>query len=629
MESHPSSRRRLAGLTLAALGVVYGDIGTSPLYALKECFGETHGVPPTPVNVLGVLSLVIWSLLLVVSVMYLVFVLRADNKGEGGILALLSLAFPERRDSTPMGRMATAMILLGLFGACLLYGDGMITPAITVLGAVEGLEVATQRFAPFVVPLAVVIIVALFGVQRAGTGTIGKVFGPVMVVWFGTIAALGIRGVALNPAVFSALNPVHAVEFFQANGWLGFKVLGSVVLAITGGEALYADMGHFGARPMRLAWFTMVLPALLLSYLGQGALILDDPSAAVNPFYRLSPRWMLLPLVGLATAAAVIASQALISGAYSLTMHAVQLGYLPRVAIEHTSERERGQIFIPQVNWALMVACVALVLGFRSSSNLAAAYGIAVTVTMLITTVLFYFAARKLWHWGRWPALAVVIPAFMIEAAFFLANSLKTVHGGWFPLLVAAVLFLLMSTWRTGRRLLWQRVRTNTLPTTQFLESISRREVPRVRGTGVYLAGNPDGVPIALLHNLKHNKIIHERVVFLTIVVQDTSRVDDDSRITVEDLEQGFWRVRARFGFMEEPNVPEVLRRCADFGLKLREAETSYFLSRETILSTSKSGMSRWRERLFAIMARNAQSATSFFQLPANRVVELGMQVEI
>jgi len=629
MESQPSSRLRLAGLTLSALGVVYGDIGTSPLYALKQCFEETHGVPPSPVNVLGVLSMVIWSLLLVVSVMYLVFVLRADNRGEGGILALLSLAFPERRDGAPVGRITTVMILMGLFGASLLYGDGMITPAITVLGAIEGLELATHRFEPIVVPLAVVIIVALFGVQRAGTGTIGKVFGPVMVLWFATISVLGIRGLMLYPGVLGALNPIHAVEFFQANGWLGFKVLGSVVLVVTGGEALYADMGHFGARPMRLAWFGMVLPSLLISYLGQGALILDDPSAAVNPFYRLSPRWMLLPLVGLATAAAVIASQALISGAYSLTMQAVQLGYLPRLAIEHTSERERGQIFIPHVNWALMAACVALVLGFHSSSNLAAAYGIAVTVTMMITTVLFYFAARKLWQWRLWAALAVVVPAFLIEFAFFAANSLKIFHGGWFPLLVAGVLFVLMSTWRTGRRLLWQRVRTNALPTAQFLESLDRREVPRVRGTGVYLAGNPDGVPIALLHNLKHNKILHERVVFLTVVVHETSRVDDDSRITVEDLGQGFWQVKAGYGFMEEPNVPEVLRRCADFGLKLREAETSYFLSRETILSTRKSGMAGWRERLFAIMARNAQSATNFFQLPANRVVELGMQVEI
>lgn len=629
MDSSSSSRFRLAGLTLAALGVVYGDIGTSPLYALKECFSPVHGVPPNPANVLGVLSLVIWSLLLIVSVMYLVFVLRADNRGEGGILALLSLAFPERRDGMPPGRIAVVMILLGLFGAALLYGDGMITPAITVLGAVEGLEVVTHRFAPFVVPISVLIVVALFGVQSAGTGTIGKVFGPVMVVWFVTIAILGVRGITLNPAVLSALNPIHAVEFFGDNGWLGFRVLGSVMLVVTGGEALYADMGHFGAKPMRLAWFSMVLPSLLLSYLGQGALIIDDPEAAVNPFYRLSPRWMLLPLVGLATAAAVIASQALISGAYSLTMQAVQLGYLPRLAIEHTSERERGQIFIPQVNWSLMVACASLVLGFQTSSNLAAAYGIAVTMTMLITTVLFHFAARRLWKWNTWMTLMVVTPAFLIELAFFGANSLKIAHGGWFPLTVGAIVFTLMTTWRTGRRLLWQRVRTSTLPAAQFLEGISRREVPRVKGTGVYLAGNPEGVPIALLHNLKHNKIIHERVVFLTVVVQETPRVDDESRITVQDIGQGFWRVKASFGFMEEPNVPDILRRCAEFGLKLREAETSFFLSRETIIPSRRSGMARWRENLFAVMARNSQSATSFFQLPANRVVELGMQVEI
>lgn len=629
MDSSPSSRLRLAGLTLAALGVVYGDIGTSPLYALKECFSPLHGVQPHPANVLGVLSLVIWSLLLIVSVMYLVFVLRADNRGEGGILALLSLAFPERRDGTPPGRVAIVMILLGLFGAALLYGDGMITPAITVLGAVEGLEVVTHRFEPFVVPISVLIVVALFGVQSAGTGTIGKVFGPVMVVWFVTIAILGIRGIALNPAVLSALNPIHAVQFFRDNGWMGFRVLGSVMLVVTGGEALYADMGHFGAKPMRLAWFSMVLPSLLFSYLGQGALIIDDPEAAVNPFYRLSPRWMLLPLVGLATAAAVIASQALISGAYSLTMQAVQLGYLPRLAIEHTSERERGQIFIPQVNWSLMVACASLVLGFQTSSNLAAAYGIAVTMTMLITTVLFYFAARRLWKWKAWMTLMVVTPAFLIELAFFGANSLKITHGGWFPLTVGAIVFTLMTTWRTGRRLLWQRVRTSTLPAAQFLEGISRREVPRVKGTGVYLAGNPEGVPIALLHNLKHNKIIHERVVFLTVVVQETPRVDDESRITVQDIGQGFWRVKASFGFMEEPNVPDILRRCAEFGLKLREAETSFFLSRETIIPSRRSGMARWRENLFAVMARNSQSATSFFQLPANRVVELGMQVEI
>ena len=629
MDSSSPNRLRMAGLTLAALGVVYGDIGTSPLYAIRECFSPIHGVLVTPPNILGVLSLVIWSLILVISVMYLVFVLRADHKGEGGILALLSLAFPERRDASASGRMAAIMILMGLFGAALLYGDGMITPAITVLGAVEGLEIVTHRFAPFVIPLAVVIVVALFGVQSAGTGTIGKVFGPVMVLWFVTIAALGIRGVALYPGVLESLNPLHAVAFFIHNGWLGFKVLGAVVLVVTGGEALYADMGHFGARPMRLAWFGMVLPALLLNYLGQGALLMQHPDAAENPFYRLSPRWMLLPLVGLATAAAVIASQALISGAYSLTMQAIQLGYLPRLAIEHTSESEKGQIFIPKVNWALMIACVALVIGFGSSSNLAAAYGIAVTLTMLITTMLFYFAARRLWNWGFWTAMAVVVPAFLIELAFFGANSLKIAHGGWFPLAVGLMIFTLMTTWRTGRRLLWQRVRTTALPTTQFLDSIGRRELPRVKGTAVYLAGNPEGVPIALLHNLKHNKVLHERVVFLTMVVQETPRADDDSRITVKELDQGFWRVRATYGFMEEPNVPEMLRRCADFGLKLREAETSFFLSRETIISTRKSGMARWRENLFAVMARNSQSATSFFQLPASRVVELGMQVEI
>jgi KUP system potassium uptake protein len=489
--------------------------------------------------------------------------------------------------------------------------------------------VATHTLAPFVVPLAVMILVALFCVQSAGTGFIGKVFGPVMVAWFATISVLGISGIILNPSVLKSVNPWYALEFFKAHGWQAFKVLGSVFLVVTGGEALYADMGHFGARPIRWAWFGMVLPALLLNYFGQGALLIEFPEAAENPFFILAPRWLLLPLVALATAAAVIASQALISGAYSLTMQAIQLGYLPRLGIEHTSERQRGQIFIPQVNWALMVACVSLVLGFRSSSNLAAAYGIAVTLTMLITTLLFYFAARRQWNWGLLPTLAIVAPAFLIELAFFGANALKITHGGWFPLIVGAVLFTLMTTWRTGRRMLWQRVRASALPTDQFLESVSRRELPRVKGTAVYLAGNPDGVPIALLHNLKHNKVLHERVVFLTIAVQDSSRVDENSRITVEELEQGFWRVKANFGFMEEPDVPDVLRRCADFGLKFREPETSFFLSRETIIASRKSGMAAWRERLFAIMARNAQSATTFFQLPANRVVELGMQVEL
>ena len=622
-------RSRLAGLTLAALGVVYGDIGTSPLYAMRECFNPEHGVQVTPENVLGVLSLLLWSLILIVTVMYLVFVLRADNKGEGGILALMALAFPERRSDTPRTRLTAVMLGLGLFGAALLYGDGMITPAVTVLGAMEGLDVATPKLAPYIVPLSVAILVGLFACQRAGTGTIGKVFGPVMVVWFLEISVLGIGGIIQEPRVLGAVNPMHAVRFFADNGWVGFVVLGSVFLVVTGGEALYADMGHFGRKPIRIAWFGLVLPSLVLNYLGQGALLIDHPEAAVNPFYKLAPTWALYPLVGLAAAAAVIASQALISGAFSLTMQAVQLGYLPRIAIEHTSAHERGQIYIPKVNWALMVACVALVVGFRSSSALAAAYGIAVTLTMLVTTLLFHFVARRLWGWSFWQASAVSGIAFVIELAFFGANALKILHGGWFPLVVGAVLFTLMSTWKTGRQMLWKRVRESALPVDQFLASVERREPMRVKGTAVYLAGNSDGVPLALLHNLKHNKVLHERVVFLTILVDDSPHVAECERLGVEELGHGVWRVKSRFGFMEEPDVPDVLRRCGDLGLRFKEHETTFFLSRETIIPSKRSGMALWRERLFAIMSRNAQSATAFFRLPASRVVELGMQVEI
>ncbi len=629
MQSEAPNRSRLAALTLAALGVVYGDIGTSPLYALRECFNGEHGVQPTPDNVYGVLSLLIWSLILVVSVKYLVFILRADNKGEGGILALLALAFPDRRSTAGTGRRALVMTLLGVFGAALLYGDGMITPPVTVLGAVEGLEVVTTRLQPFVVPLALAILVGLFSVQRAGTGAIGNVFGPVMIVWFVTIGVLGIKGIVQHPTVLAAVSPHHAVQFFLHNRAEGFVVLGAVFLVATGGEALYADMGHFGARPIRRAWFGLVLPALLLNYFGQGALLIERPETVANPFYNLAPKWALLPLVGLATAAAVIASQALISGVYSLTMQAIQLGFLPRLAIEHTSERERGQIYIPHINWALMVSCLALVLAFRSSSNLTAAYGVGVTLTMIIDSVLFYFAARRLWNWSFAAAGGLVLVFLVIEFAFFSANSLKIAHGGWFPLVIGSLLFTLMTTWRKGRRLLWERVRISALPVDQFLNSLSRREIPRVQGTGIYLAGNPDGVPIALLHNLKHNKVLHERVIFMTVSVEDSPRADDENRMSVEELGEGFWRVRARYGFMEEPDVPDVLRRCGELGLKCREHETSFFVSRETIIPSKKSGMAVWRERLFALMSRNAHSATAFFRLPPNRVVELGMQVEI
>jgi KUP system potassium uptake protein len=619
----------MAALSLAALGVVYGDIGTSPLYALRECFNGEHGVQPTPDNVYGVLSLIIWSLILVVSIKYLVFVLRADNKGEGGILALLALAFPDRRSAASTGRKTIIMTLLGVFGAALLYGDGMITPPVTVLGAVEGLEVVTTKLKPFVVPLTLVILVGLFSVQRAGTGAIGNVFGPVMIVWFVTIAALGIKGIVLHPTVLGAVSPHFAVQFFLQNRGEAFVVLGAVFLVATGGEALYADMGHFGARPIRRAWFGLVLPALLLNYFGQGALLIEHPETAINPFYNLAPKWALLPLVGLATAAAVIASQALISGVYSLTMQGIQLGFLPRLAIEHTSEKERGQIYIPHVNWALMLACLALVLAFRSSSNLTAAYGVGVTLTMIIDTVLFYFAARRLWNWSFAAAGGLALVFLAIEISFFGANALKIAHGGWFPLVVGALLFTLMTTWRKGRTLLWERMRQAALPVDQFLASVSRREIPRVKGTAIYLAGNPEGVPIALLHNLKHNKVLHERVLFLTVSVEESPRVDDETRMSVEELGEGFWRVLARYGFMEEPNIPDVLRRCGELGLKCREHETSFFVSRETIIPSKKRGMPIWRERLFALMSRNAHPATAFFRLPPNRVVELGMQVEI
>jgi KUP system potassium uptake protein len=630
MQNENSGRLRLAGLTLAALGVVYGDIGTSPLYALRECFGEHHKMAVTPANVLGILSLFVWSLVLIVSIKYIVFVMRADNKGEGGILALLSLAFPEKRGhGEARTRGAGVMIGLGLFGAALLYGDGMITPAVSVLGAVEGLNVLTPKLDKAVVPITLVILTGLFLAQRAGTGAVGRVFGPIMIVWFAVISVLGVRAILNAPGVLSALNPWHALRFLATGQWHVFPILGSVFLVVTGGEALYADMGHFGRRPIRMAWFIMVLPALTLNYLGQGALLLQDPSLAQNPFYNLAPKWALIPLVALATAAAVIASQALISGAFSLTMQGIQLGYIPRLAIEHTSERERGQIYLPQVNMALAIACLGLVLEFRSSSNLAAAYGIAVTLTMGITTLLFYFAARRLWNWPWWLSASVCIPAFIIEMAFFGANALKIAHGGWFPLAVGVALFTLMATWKRGRQLLWERVRSSSIPADKFIESIERRQPSRVEGTAVYMAGNSDGTPLALLHNLKHNKVLHRRIVFLTIQVDEDPRVADDERVEIEKLPHGFWRVRARFGFFEDPDVPSVLATCAARGLEFKENETTFFLSRETIIPAKKAGMALWREHLFAVMARNAQSATAFFRLPANRVVELGMQVEI
>ena len=623
-----NSRAVLAALALSALGVVYGDIGTSPLYALRTCFSSHVGVAPTHNNVLGLLSLIFWSLILIVSVKYLAFVMRADNRGEGGILALLALAIPERERAAST-RTLWLLTAAGVFGAALLYGDGLITPAISVLGAVEGLEVATQGLKPYVVPLTILILAALFSVQRIGTGGVGKVFGWVMLLWFVTIAALGLKQIFRVPEVWSAVNPAYAMRFFQENGLRGFHQLGAVFLVLTGAEALYADMGHFGKRPIRLAWFALVLPALFLNYLGQGALVLENPAAASNPFYRLAPSWALYPLVTLAAAAAVIASQALISGSFSLTMQAVQLGYMPRVAIEHTSSATRGQIYIPWVNWGLMIACIALVLGFRTSENLAAAYGIAVVLTMIITTFLLFFAARRLWKWSAWRTGVLCAVFLVAELAFLGANLAKIRHGGWFPLAIGIIGFTLMSTWKTGRQRLRQRLINSLLPIEDFLKDVTASKPLRVPGTAIFLAGNPDGTPAALTHNFKHNKIIHKRVVLLTVMIEEIPFVELERRVTVSELGEEFYRVIGRYGFMEEPDAQELLKLCKPHGLNFREMETTFFLSRETIIPSERRGLARWRKRLFALMARNAQPANAYFRLPPNRVVELGLQVEI
>jgi len=621
-------KNRLLILALGALGVVYGDIGTSPLYALRTCFSAQGGVTPTHDNVLGLLSLIFWSLILIVSVKYLAFVMRADNRGEGGILALLAMTFPERgRDAKT--KAFWLFTSLGVFGAALLYGEGLITPAISVLGATEGLELAAPALKPYVVPLTIVVLVALFSVQRVGTGSVGAVFGWVMLLWFLTIAILGLKQILRVPEVWSAVNPAYAWRFFQANGLAGFHQLGAVFLVLTGAEALYADMGHFGRRPIRIAWFSMVLPALFLNYLGQGAMVLEHPNAAVNPFYRLAPSWMLYPLVVLATSAAVIASQALISGSFSLTKQAVQLGYVPRLAIEHTSSSERGQIYLPWINWAMMFACIGLVLGFQSSDNLAAAYGIAVVLTMTITTSLLFFASQRLWGWHPFKAGAVCLLFLTAELAFLGANLAKIVHGGWFPLAVGAIGFTLMSTWKTGRRRLHQRLMNSLLPIEDFLRDVAESKPLRVPGTAIFLAGNPDGTPAALTHNFKHNRIIHKRVILLTILIEEIPFVEPERRLTVTDLGEDFHRVIGHYGFMEEPNALEILKLCKPHGLNFREMETTFFLSRETIIPSERRGLARWRKRLFALMARNAQPANAFFHLPPNRVVELGLQVEI
>ncbi|MEW6303322.1 MAG: potassium transporter Kup [Verrucomicrobiota bacterium] len=626
MNTNQTDRRYLAGLMLGALGVVYGDIGTSPLYALRECFSGDHGIAITRGNVLGVVSLIFWALALIVSLKYLTFVMRADNKGEGGILALLAMAFPER---ALHAKSASKMLLIGVFGAALLYGDGMITPAISVLSAVEGLEVATPFFKPYIIPITIVILVGLFSFQHIGTGGVGKIFGPITFIWFIALASLGIKGILLAPEVISAINPIYAIQFFLHNAREAFIVLASVFLVVTGTEALYADMGHFGVRPIRYAWFFLVFPALFLNYLGQAALILTTPAAAVNPFYNLAPKWALYPLVVLATMATIIASQALISGAFSITMQAIQLGFLPRMQIRHTSSQERGQIYMPAVNGMLMVACIGLVVFFRSSSNLAAAYGIAVVLTMLITTILFHRAARRLWNWNPW-VLGLLCGLFLlIELAFCGANFLKIAHGGWFPLVVAGGIFAIMATWKTGRRILREQLQAASLPLDLFIADLDANPPTRVKGTAVFMAGNPSGTPIALLHNLKHNRVLHERVILLSITILEVPHVPPTEHVQLEVLRPDFYRVIGRYGFMDEPSVDKLLGACLPLGLDVKPLECTFFLSRESIVSGRGGGMVAWRRTLFSILSRNAQSATAFFQLPANRVVELGMQVEL
>ncbi|WP_174872927.1 low affinity potassium transporter Kup [Vogesella oryzae] len=622
MQAH--NKQALAGITLAAMGVVYGDIGTSPLYTLKECFSPHLGLAVNEANVLGILSLIVWGLILVVSLKYLSLVLRADNRGEGGILTLMALA---RR--YVIGPKAWLLGLLGLMGGGFFYGEVVITPAISVLSAVEGLEVITPAFKPYVLPIAIAVLAGLFLIQKHGTASVGKLFGPVMMLWFASLAALGLHGVVHNPAVLAALNPLWGIDFMLEHRAVGFLALGSVVLALTGAEALYADMGHFGARPIRLAWFLFVLPALLLNYFGQGAEILSNVEARANPFFHLAPDWALLPLVVLSTFATVIASQAVISGVFSLTRQAVQLGFLPRMEITHTSDHEIGQIYIPLINWGLLVAVIAVVVMFQSSSALAGAYGIAVTGTMVITSILVCSVALRGWHWPAMLVAPLLVALLIIDVPLFAANVVKILAGGWLPLTIGVAAFIMMSTWKQGRKLLMQRLNEMAIPLEGFIENMETYSPDRVQGTAVFLTSTTNGVPHALLHNLKHNKVLHERVVLMTIRSEEVPYVEQAQRIQIERLSNSFWRVLAAYGFKETPNVQEILDLCEQQQLSFELMDTSFFLSRETLIQTDREGLAPWREKLFVWMSRNALRATDFFQIPSNRVVEMGAQVEL
>lgn len=618
-----SEKKSTSTLALAALGVVYGDIGTSPLYTIKEIFaGAHHPVPITPDNILGILSLIFWSLVVVVALKYVVFVMRADNRGEGGIMALMALVLRGVTDKP----YAAFLMLLGLFGAALFYGDSVITPAISVLSAVEGLEIVTPLLKPYILPVSLMVLVILFVVQKYGTSKIGGLFGPVMVLWFSCLAITGILNIYASPQVLQALNPIYAIHYFVANPALGFFSLGASVLALTGAETLYADMGHFGRKPVQLAWFGLVLPALVLNYYGQGALLLANPQAIANPFYLLVPNWALLPMVALATAATVIASQAVISGTYSITQQAIQLGYAPRMEIQHTSRQEIGQIYLPGINWALMVAVAVLVVGFGSSGSLAAAYGIAVTGTMVITTILAFIVVRKLWGWG-WVLSSVIAGGFLlVDLVYFSANLVKIGEGGWFPLTLGLGVFTLMVTWKQGRKLLYKRLSADALPLDTLVENVSHSNMGSIPGTAVFLTPNADMTPHALLHSLKHYKSLHEQVVILTVATLDIPYAPQDP-IIVEKLDTRFYRIKVQFGFMDQPDLPKVLETIQSSELSIDMMNTSFFLGRETLIPNISTEMALWREKLFVAMFRNAGSAASYFKLPPNRVIELGTQV--
>ncbi|HQW29653.1 MAG TPA: potassium transporter Kup [Verrucomicrobiales bacterium] len=643
-ESHGLRKLSPTTLMVAALGVVFGDIGTSPIYTLKECFSpkSPHHIDVTSAHVIGVVSLIIWSLLMIVCVKYLVFVLRADNKGEGGILSLMTLATHRMSDSSKRRAM---IVLLGIFGASLLFGDGIITPAISVLSAIEGLKdgglmgalpsdsaaalIWDHRRQMLIVGITIIILIAIFSVQFHGTQSIGKFFGPITFLWFLTLGGLGAVHLVNAPAILAAFSPIAGIQFLVHGGHESFLILGSVFLAVTGAEALYADMGHFGKKPIRRGWFSIVFPALLLNYLGQGALLLNKPELAFSPLFQMVPSWAVLPLVLLATAATIIASQALITGTYSLVLSAVQLGYLPRINVRHTSEHARGQIYIPLVNWLLMLACIGLVVMFRTSSNLAAAYGVAVTMTMLITTILFYFAARYLWKWSVFKALPLCLVFGIIELAFLTANLLKFFDGGWLPIAVAVVLFILMTTWATGRRLVRTRLEASSITQEMLIESLSHHPPIFVPGTAIFMTSSRGRTPVALLHNLKHNGTIHERVIFLTIIFEDEPWVSPGSSVEIAGIGPGFWQVTGRYGYMQRPNVPRLLRLCGSKGLEVSAEKSTFFMGREVIVPGKRPGMAVWRWHIFSFASKLAQQPASYFQIPVGRVIELGQQVEV